>query len=216
MKPDFPRVSPRHWRLSPSISAVRKRNLLSGRSFASIIRQILKQAVIHNHKTETIEKFRGYFRPVITLRVNSVTVDQFHNSSSGYRAQYFRSVSNGERANSFVINTLVPRVVGLLRLNPKRTCPLRWVEKSLRGSQAKAWIYQGGGLRRVKNSDRNLAVKRWQNQSTKDKKRVWASLTPMNETRIELKGAPISLDGRYLTRKLKPQRGNTIHQYGYT
>lgn len=216
MKPDFARASRHHWRPSPAISAVRKRKLLSGRSFSSIILQILKQAVIHTHKRETIRKFRGYFRPVITLRVDSVTVDQFHNSSSGYRAQYFRSVSNGERANRFALNTLIPGVVGLLRQNPKRTCPLTWVEKSLRGPQAKVWIYQGGWLRFAKKSDRNLIVHRWETLSTGDKKRVWASLTPMNETRIELKGAPISLDGGYLTRRLKPRRGKTIHRYGYT
>jgi hypothetical protein len=48
------------------------------------------------------------------------------------------------------------------------------------------------------------------------KKRIWGTLTPKGETRLNLKGGYVTLTGSILTRRLKPERGKEIHDLGYT
>lgn len=88
----------------------------------------------------------------------------------------------------------------------------------------------GGGYRPFKKSilvfprasspkkfDRNLMVKRWLKANPKDRKRLlWTTLTPATEVRIDLKGAPLTLEGKPLSASLKPRRSIDIHEVGYT
>jgi hypothetical protein len=68
-----------------------------------------------------------------------------------------------------------------------------------------------------KKSDRNLMVKRWLKAKPTDGKRLlWATLTPAAEVRIDLKGAPLTLEGKPLSASLKPRRSIDIYEVGYT
>jgi hypothetical protein len=213
----FARISPSNWRLNDRIHLHRRQRLLHGLGFASIVRNIAKQATVLTYKRKKIRDFPGYYRVEITLKVAAETVDLFHNSAAGYRAQYYRSAKTGEIANKYAIRQLAPRVMEMLDGMHKRTCPSWWMGKSLVHSKAKLWIHQGRWLLLARLSDRNLIVNRWFNSNpTKKKRRLWATLTPMNETRIDLKGAPLTLDGRPLTISLKSGRSKDIHAVGYT
>jgi hypothetical protein len=144
-------------------------------------------------------------------------VDLFHNAATGYRAQYYQSVRTGEAANRYAVHQLAARAIALLGGAQKRTCPLWWVERSLLHREAKVWIHQGPWLRLARRSDRNLRVKRWLSSNPRNRKRrVWASLTPASETRIDLKGAPLTLDGRRFAKSVKRNRSKDIHGVGYT
>ena len=217
MKSTFVRVLPSEWCLSEVIYGWRRQRLLHGQGFASIVCQIAKEAIVLTHKRARIRDTPGYYRAEITLKMTAETVDLFHNSAAGYRAQYYRSAKVGKVANKYAIRQLGPRVMELLTGVYKRTCPPWWVEKSLRHSEAKLWIHQGYWLRSPKRSDRNLVVKRWLGSNPEKKKRqLWATLTPGNEMRIDLKGAPLTLAGEPLTKRLKSARGLDIHRVGYT
>lgn len=205
------------WDLNDKISRRRRRRLLCGLGFVDIVQSIAKQASVLTHKRKMIRDFRGYYRAEVTLEMPAEIVDLFHNSATGYRAQYYSSVKTSEMANRYAVRQLSKRVMQLLNGKHKRTCPPWWMEKSLLHPKAKIWIHQGRWLLIGRFSERNLFVKRWLDSNpTKKKRRLWATLTPMNETRIDLKGAPLTLTGRNLNASLKQNRSQEIYAVGYT
>ena len=219
---DFVCISRSKWILSNGIEKSRKQKLISGIAFEEIVERISKRAVVVSHRREKLPSNPQYYRIVIELKMDCETVDFFHNSVCGYRAQYYHSVSNGKRANKYATDSLVSRVTELLSGKNKQTCPLWLVEKSLSNVHAKIWIHQGRWLRSARNSDQNLLVKRWVDiqQFNADKKKRgkarWASLTPGVEMRIDFKGAYFTLDGKPLGKSTKHSRGNDIHECGFT
>lgn len=214
-------ISNDKWIVSAEIGTSRKKKLTSGISFEEILERILERATVNNHQREKLRSNPEYYRIVVELKVCSETVDMFHNSMCGYRAQYFDSVNTGERANKYVMELLTPRVTKLLYGRNKRTCPLWFVEKSLSNIHAKIWIHQGLWLRRARNNEQHLFIKRWQKEQSNYDKNIrkrarWAGLTPMDEVILDLKGAYFTLEGKPYGKSTKPHRGNDIHKYGFT
>jgi len=221
MKARFQRVSSREWILGPCISGERRRHLLNGPTFHNIMQRICEDATIVAHKRRSIQDHRGYYRAELTLKLKAATVDLFHNAAGGYRALYYKGVGNGELANNYAVHRLIPVIVGRLKGKGKRTCPIWWLKKSLLHPEAKLWIYQGRWLRLAKLCDQNLLVKRWlrngsSQNPTEKKKRVWATLTPKGETRINLKGGGVTITGSLLIKRVKPERGKEIRDLGFT
>jgi hypothetical protein len=58
-----------------------------------------------------MEKGEPEKRAVVTIRTRPEAVDQFHNSSSGYRAQFYVSPALGESANRTAVEALSERVL---------------------------------------------------------------------------------------------------------
>jgi hypothetical protein len=168
-------------------------------------------------KRARLRDYPRYHRVEITLELKATIVDLFHNSAAGYRAQYYYRVKTGEWANQYVIRKLCPGVLQLLVDRGKRTCPVWWVERSLAHPEAKLWIHQGSWLRHARKSDGRLRIRRWLAYKWAEKhKDLWSSLAPGDETRIDIKGAPVALDGTPLSTSLKPTRGQQIHDAGFT
>jgi hypothetical protein len=213
----FARVPPKNWCLHDRVHYRRRQRLLHGSGFVDIVNTIAKDARILTYKRRKIRDIPGYYRAEVTLQIPARVVDLFHNSAAGYRAQYYRSAATGEIANKYAIQQLATRVMQILKGEYKRTCPPSWMERSLLHPKAKVWIHQGRWLLIARLSDRNLSVKRWlYSKPSKKKRRLWATLTPMNETRIDLKGAPLTRNGRLLRKNLKHKRSEEIHAVGYT
>lgn len=209
------------WCLNGDMANSRKARLGSGVKFEEIVERILKRAAVDSHRREKLGSDPKYFRVVVVLKVDCETVDMFHNSASGYRAQYCHSVNTGERANKYAMESFTPRVIELLSGKIKRTCPVWLIEESLSDIHAKIWIHQGLWLRRAHNTDKHLFVEKWnKEQSNADKqikkKACWAGLTPGEEGRLDLKGAYFTLEGKPFGKRTKPNRGNDIHKYGFT
>jgi hypothetical protein len=161
-----------------------------------------------------------YFRACISLKSDRAAVDLFHNGPAGYRAQYYKSESNGDRANRYLLDHLLARVIQLVTAQHKRTCPPNWVKKSLEDGDAKVWIHQGPWIRHSRAVDRYLVVTRWvKAQQSTDKKRRkkarYAGLIPRSEDKIDLKGGFLTLSGKPLG-TLKPGRARDLHQLGFT
>jgi hypothetical protein len=220
VKSRFARISLSEWCLDECLVKDRKDKLCHCISFEQIIARVAREAIVHNHMRNRACSHPQYFRALVTLKVGPSTVDLFHNSASGYRAQYYRSIDSGRCANWYALKNLLPRLKESLMGHEKRTCPWWWIEKSLLDPEAKLWIHQGRWLRYARSADRHLYVPRWviqQNCQSKErrKKALWATLTPDSETCIELKGGYLTLEGKRLG-KLKPARAKDIHELGFT
>jgi hypothetical protein len=202
------------WQLREDISS------LGSPPYEQIVQLILTEAAVIDHKRERAKTDKHLFRVIVTLKCSVETVAMFHSARSGYRAQYYSSITCGERANQFALQLLVPHVCRLLAGREKRTCPLWWVEKSLLNPAAKVWIHQGRWLRPARLVDRGLAVARWvRGQTDPNKKRrrkaIWSMLTPKSEHHLELKGAFLSLAGASQG-TLKPTRSKDLYELGFT
>ncbi len=217
----FVRISQGEWRLSDCMDRRRRRRLQSETTYEQIIWRVIDEATVLEHKREEACLKPGFFRVVVTLKVEPETVDLFHNSAAGYRAQYYLAASNGDCANAYALKQLAPRIRKLVDGQAKRTCPCWWVEKSLLDANAKLWIHQGHWLRHAKRNDRHLRVLRWIDQqacrdSDRRKKAVWASLTPNQEARLELKGGFLECETDKPLGSLKSTRAQDIHELGFT
>jgi hypothetical protein len=216
----FDVIGPEIWKLRADLSVGRRDLLLHGPSFETIVGTMADELKVVAVSRNRASANRSFFRATITLRLGSSTVDLFHNSATGYRAQYYSSPEAGERANMYVVNTLATRIIKMLERSPKRTCPPNWVALSLRNEAAKVWIHQGRWLRNAKASDGVLFVPRWINERhasdpVRRKRARWSVLAPDNECRVDVKGAYLQLDGASLG-TLKPTRPNDIHELGFT
>ena len=170
------------------IDARRHKRLLTT-SFESIVQRISSGAVVAGHRREKgkSKHLQDAHRAVIELRLPATIVDCFHNGAGGYRAQFYRSASNGEKANCYLILSVLDRLIALCRVQPKRGLPAEFIEASLRHPAAKVWIHQGRWLRCRRLADRKLHIQRWlsglQNEDARvrDKLAVWAQLAPSSE-----------------------------------
>lgn len=215
----FACITEDEWRLSPAICCERRRRLMSGMPYEDIVDRIVSQAEIVCHKRQRSSNHSGS-RFYVRLRVRPETVDLFHNSHCGYRAQYYDTPEKGECANRYLIDHLMPRLRVILREDWKRTCPPDWVEASLSAQSAKVWIRQGRWLRRNAIVDRNLCIVRWSaglnNGNDRHRKLArWAILTPI-ETMLVVKGGWLDNAGLPIAGCRKPCRSQELYQRGFT
>src|SRR5262249_42100670 len=212
--PKFVHLSRRVWRLDGRMST------LASPGYEQILKRLANEAMVAAHRRERAKHRRKYYRAHVTVKCSAEAISLFHNGRSGYRAQYYSSLTRGEFANRFALTLLIPRIRELLKGNEKRTCPWWWMEKSLLDPAAKIWIHQGQWLRLGSRSDQNLIVMRWlrtqdtQNHSRRKKAR-WSMLTPAGENCLELMGGFLSLTGASLG-SLKKTRSKDLYELGFT
>jgi hypothetical protein len=216
----FARISEDDWIFTDKIDPKRRQSLLCSLSFEEIIEQIANSMRFLYIKREPMNDYPGYTRPNIMIEVAPKLVDLFHNSSCGYRAQFYHSATHGESANRFAINSLLPKITNELCGHSNWNCPLDFAEKSLSHKYAKIWIHQGKWLLLKPKASRGLEVVRWVQRDTYDKKdktkRIWSTLTPESETRLDIMGAWIKMDGTFLRDHPKPNRSEEINVCGYS
>src|SRR4051812_5586005 len=95
----FRRVPMNRWMISSKVRKGRRDRLQNAPSYKTIIQNIEDNILNISAKTVRMKKEPDYFRYEVTIAINQKIVDEFHNSSSGYRAQYLSSVANGKKAN---------------------------------------------------------------------------------------------------------------------
>jgi hypothetical protein len=83
----------------------------------------------------------GCYGIVAKIPITSLVFDQFFNGRSGYRAQYYLSVEEGNEYNRAIIEGLIPAVqVAHARLSGGFEASWDLVQHSLRGGSSKIWI----------------------------------------------------------------------------
>jgi len=226
----FSQVPREQWRFAKGFPASRRHHLQESPTYEEIVDGVLKAFEIERVFAETpnaknlhsiTARKAGVRRVVIRLKSDAWWIDLFHNSSGGYRAQFWHSVVLGETANQFIINKLMPAARSLMDQGPlsHRVESIR--EASLKPAEMKVWIHQGLWCRFRRLDDRVLEVPRWHENRESDDKRAkklatYASLAPDNETLLELIGKWVYPGGNEWCPEKGKKRSLEIHQYGFT
>lgn len=164
---------------------------------------------------------RGLHRWVITLSVKRrSTIDFWHNSRGGYRAQYYLKPANGNSAKAYAVDLLNATTEQLIQRDRHRKRHWQKAARSICHPEMRLWIHQGRWLRSAKLTDRVLRVPRWQNHQKADcnkitQRRNWAALMPVNEFRLDLKGQWLYSGGSPVSGKHKADRARQINRYGF-
>jgi hypothetical protein len=215
----FANIGRNEWLLSAEIEVARRALLHNSLVFEAIVQKLSHEAKVVEVHRNRAKCFPGYFRVHVKIRVSTDTCTMFYSGRSGYRAQYYLSIANGERANAFAVSTLAQAIRP--QLNDARQMSKGWIEQSLSGRASKVWIHQGRWVRHERNSDRMLRVARWIRElaATDERRRklaLWGSLIPRGEDRIDIKGTFMTLDGQPLTANPKIGRNTDLHNFGFT
>ncbi len=215
------RAPSRLWKISIDVELERRNGLVSSPNFENILENIKKSVRKISLKREPCDDIPGYYRVVAVLECrNCEPIDQFHNSTTGYRAQYLSSPEDGDKANSFAVNILASLVQKRLKDRKPWHWDLAWAHASISDPSAKIWIHQGLWLRHAREVCQELIVDAWNrnrytcNRYLKKKKR-YGRILPGCENRIDFKGAWVSDNGEVIS-TLKPSRADSIHKHGFT
>ncbi len=217
----FHRVAEEEWEFVDGYRSCDKRRLLNGPPYEEIVAALCRRLELESVRWQKLKAGEDAHRVVIKLRSTVDAVTFFHNSSSGYRAQYWRSIASGEAANRLALDTLFPHVVPLVQSHGMKQARLPTLDQSLHHPAAKIWIHQGSWLRYARREDRVLRVQSWQSQlNSEDKRRRklarWACLAPQHESSIILKGWFMLPNGLPWTGSPHKQRSEEIHLCGFT
>ena len=216
----FARADPDEWRLDAVLPIDRRRRLLESPSYEEIVGSMktdLTLEIAHCQRAKPGEKA---YRVVAKLRSTPAAIDLFHNSASGYRAQYLLGTSRGEAANTHALQELLPIVVPLL-IKRRPSFPAVILEQSLRHPWTKVWIHQGVWLRRARKDQQVLHVPCWESHADSAIPRVrklirWGRRAPDVEPAFVLKGGFVFPDGRHRLGQPPKNRAEDIHTCGFT
>lgn len=215
---DFGCVPESVWALCGTIDSARRNRLLHPPPYEKIIEELIDTArVVEIHKQRAPEGQSGH-RCAVMFGIKPRMLDQFFNSACGYRAQYLLDPEQGDRANRYVIDKALPK---LLRAATDNHAYQQFVEYSLAHCWAKVWIYQGLWLRRARREHRILFVPAWQrhleSQGKRCKKLIqWGALAPDSESRLMFKGGYVLSSTELWIGKEHATRACEIHDFGFT
>lgn len=174
---------------------------------------------------ENSEDNYQYDRPVYCIEVGNELFDWFFNSKNGYRAAYFRSPSDGLKANQQFIESLIPEL-----LASDKTTPIfdkKFIKKSLKSPSAKAWLVEDKAFRNREGkpcilctewtlpqiSTPEIKNNRWEIET--DQNVIWGSNAP-DLTKIKIMGAFLNESYKEHVPPLKKVRAEQIHDKGWT
>lgn len=161
----------------------------------------------------------GYCRVSVNIPLSEELYNQLLNGCSGYRAQYFLGIENGEAFNSLLVNTIAPIIVKSECLyRDKFTSDL--CQKSLCGRYSKFWfskeITDPSGQDYLDGLPEVIMVERWQ-RYWKDRTKPWKGLlAPDPENKCVL------LNGTFVDPQTgddyeqKPGRSKQLYDSGWT
>jgi len=198
--------------------------LLNPPDFPDIVHQLSTTIRALAVRRERAKKLPDHHRISATVSFESArTVDQFHNSCAGYRAQFLSSPALGDEANALVIAALLPHVLHRLEQFPLRRWDATHAQTSLRSDAIKAWIRQGHWLWHARGHCEELLVPNWIARSKDSDERVrrrvrYGRQLPGNTDAIVIKGAWVDALGSPASSppKSRSERSDHIHRDGFT
>src|SRR5688572_26309453 len=84
-------------------------------SFEAVVQELCGNIKVIQVRRNRAISAEGYFRANVKVRVLRRACTVLHSARSGYRAQYYHSTNNGERANAFAVSSLVNAIRPQLR-----------------------------------------------------------------------------------------------------
>jgi hypothetical protein len=184
--------------------------------FADVVGRVIDQTQQVTILREQSKRNVAHWRAVVRFAVDAESCLLFHCGNGGYRAQYYYSAQLGVAANALAVATFADAAEQFLNAEEDAD----FLRASLRSGMAKTWIYQSTWCRRRAFCDRLLTVPRWMGErdspdAARRKLSLYATLVPLQETRLELKGAFATRRGQ-LAEQHKPTRAVQIHELGFT
>jgi hypothetical protein len=140
----------------------------------------------------------GCYRIVGKIPVSKLLFDELFNGRSGYRAQYYLSVEEGERYNRAIVDGLTPAVQELHGRLIGCDGPSKPLAQSLGGGSSKIWMPEDEEV--LKEAPAALRPPRWR-EFWREREGAWGLRVPMPPS------PQINLT--------KPDRGRHIHQEGW-
>ena len=214
------------WEFDTSLGNERINSLKDAPSFEEITAKIKEEMeVLCFHPDYFCDNKKDnyqYDRPVYCIEVGNKLFDWFFNSQNGYRAEYFRSPTNGLKANQHFIESLMPNLIA-----SDKTTPIfdkKFIEESLKLPSAKVWLVEYKGFKNRDGRDCELC-KEWKHpiddhpeilnnkwESLDDKKGCKAP----ELTKIRIVGAFLNKHYDVLIPERKRFRSEEIHDKGWT
>ena len=211
------------WLIDTSVPHARRARLLGETPFEEIIAKVRREARISRIGREIGNNTkRGFHRYVLTFAIDPCTIDLWHNSRGGYRAQYYIDAALGDEANAYAVESIASLAEALMPADKRRRHLWPAAAKSICHPWARAWIHQGHWFRHWRREDRLLRVSRWQDNARhaickKVSKFVnWAMLIPCIEDGLVIKGQWLTADGLASPEPPKAKRAQQLYKYGFT
>jgi hypothetical protein len=207
------------WDLAASLGDVRLSALAEPPSFNSIVHAIRADMQVLCCHPESCDVAIGFERIIYCIKIGQPLFDLFFNSKAGYRAAFFQSPYDGQRANTAVIAMLTPALISSSATQAQR--PLVFIEESLSSSSAKVWLAEpengfcakcSGEWEIPKDDDAEIFNGRW--ECDPHRNAVNGRKAPYF-TKLRIFGA--FLNARYdeVVPARKRHRASHLHQWGW-
>lgn len=199
------------WSFAQCVPEDRKELLLAWEKFEDIALALNLVADVEQSIWEGGDdpELRACGRAAYKLRVPPHIYDAFFNSPVGYRAQYAISPDQGETSNRLLLVILMNKL-----LAGAPSCPIaRGVETSLRGLQAKAWIYEKEVEDHLFGDAPEIIFARW--LDGKGCEGTAGFRAPVG-TLLVVYGGWVDASGSERTNPKKMRRSQDIHECGFS
>jgi hypothetical protein len=189
--------------------------------FEEITEEIKREMEILCFHSDKCSDDKTFKRAVYCIHVGEKLFDWFFNSKNGYRAAYFRSPTDGLKANQHFIESLMPEL-----LASDRTTPIfskKFIEESLKSPFAKAWLAEENGF------NCSFCEAEWKNPSVNDEDKIEIANNKWEHkkdpkygrkapelTKIRIFGAFLNKHYKFYVPKRKRNRHKEIHEKGWS
>jgi len=152
----------------------------------------------------------GRSRAIVVIPLTRDTYDDLFNGRCGYRAQYYRSVTEGKHFNRLVVEALCEAAKRIFERHPNEP---GWsiVERSLMGEHSKVWPYGDKSEAFVDAPRGEFAPRRWADRDHS----VFLRAPLPQRPALDLKGTWLADEDRSCQADpTKADRHETLHETG--
>lgn len=142
------------------------------------------------------------------------TGDPLFNGPRGYRAQYWRSPSQGLAANALLVSALAPKLLGAAQAARDPRLSSLDVCASLNASSAKLWMQEMPSW--LAHPTEDLYIDRWLEAVRRGVELARWGVCAIPVVKFQVKGALLDHHGNEIVPQRKVRRHYDIHHYGFS
>ncbi len=196
------------WEFTASVAPERAARLHSWQSFDQIIEVLLDCAISAPSWEDAMSPhLKGCSRASFKLVIPADVYDGFFNAPAGYRGQFARSETHGERANRKVLDALLYRLIQVAATH--RIANHDLIVTSLKAKQAKVWIDETEVEDQLTDPNPSIVFPAWEFNEPNGQ-----GLRAPRGRRLEVKGGWVSLLGGEVINVFKNDRSRHINRTG--